>query len=86
MNDKPAFWFPVKRYGWGWGLPVCWQGWLVFLGYLALIFGGLRYFTAERVATSGALIYCAVVTIAFIVIVVVKGERPAGWRWGQNTE
>jgi hypothetical protein len=18
MNDKPAFWFPVKRYGWGW--------------------------------------------------------------------
>ncbi len=30
MSDRPAFWFPVKRYGWGWGLPVRWQGWVVF--------------------------------------------------------
>jgi hypothetical protein len=24
MDDD--FWFPAKRYGWGWGLPVKWQG------------------------------------------------------------
>jgi hypothetical protein len=23
-------WFPAKRYGWGWGLPCCWQGWVFF--------------------------------------------------------
>jgi hypothetical protein len=24
-NDK-TYWFPAKRYGWGWGLPTVWQG------------------------------------------------------------
>lgn len=29
-NDR-KIWFPAKRYGWGWGLPVAWQGWVVLL-------------------------------------------------------
>ena len=33
MTDKsPPYWFPAKSYGFGWGLPITWQGWLVFLG------------------------------------------------------
>ena len=38
MADKltPQYWFPAKTYGWGWGLPITWQGWLVFLAALAL--------------------------------------------------
>ncbi len=74
MSDK-TYWFPVKRYGWGWGPPVCWQGWVVFLAYLALIVGGLRYFAAERPTASVALVYCGVLTIIFVVIVAIKGER-----------
>ncbi|HTS17465.1 MAG TPA: hypothetical protein VMP11_07825 [Verrucomicrobiae bacterium] len=27
-NDKRV-WFRAKRYGWGWGLPCAWQGWVV---------------------------------------------------------
>ena len=37
MGKKSRFWFPAKRYGWGWGPPVCWQGWAVLLGYFALM-------------------------------------------------
>ena len=33
-------WFPAKRYGWGWGPPVCWQGWLVTAAYVAAMAGG----------------------------------------------
>ena len=84
MNDKPAFWFPAKRYGWGWGLPVCWQGWVVFLAYLAALVGGLQYFAAQRAAVYSALVYSAVLTVVFVAIVVIKGERPAGWRWGRD--
>jgi hypothetical protein len=41
--DKRRYWFPVKpaRNGWGWGLPVAWQGWAVFLGYFLVLIGGI---------------------------------------------
>jgi hypothetical protein len=84
MSNKPAFWFPVKPYGWGWGLPVCWQGWVVLLAYLALIIGGLRYFGAQRAPVSNPLIFCAVLTIIFVAIVIITGERPVRWRWGRK--
>ena len=38
MHTQPKnYWFPAKRYGWGWGLPSAWQGWVVLLVYLAVI-------------------------------------------------
>lgn len=33
MPDKKDYWFPAKLYGWGWGFPTVWQGWLVFVCY-----------------------------------------------------
>jgi len=29
MPQEQNYWFPAKRYGWGWGIPVTWQGWAV---------------------------------------------------------
>ncbi|HEY9181590.1 MAG TPA: hypothetical protein VIQ99_00230 [Gammaproteobacteria bacterium] len=81
MNDRPRFWFPAKRYGWGWGLPVCWQGWLVFAAYAALLYGGIYYFEAQRNAFA-LLIYLLALTAVLIAIVAVKGEKPLRWRWG----
>jgi hypothetical protein len=83
MNEKPEFWFPVKSYGWGWGLPVRWQGWVVLASYFALMFAGISYFRPQR-DMVGLLTYLALLTAALIVIVVVKGERPVGWRWGKQ--
>jgi drug/metabolite transporter (DMT)-like permease len=81
MNDRPSFWFPVKRYGWGWGLPVRWQGWVVFGAYAALLYGGIYYFKAQR-NTLALLIYLLALTAVLIVIVAIKGEQPLRWRWG----
>jgi hypothetical protein len=83
MTDKSEFWFPVKRYGWGWGLPVRWQGWVVFAAYLALMFAGINYFRPQR-DLAGLLVYLGVLTVALVAIVAAKGERPAGWRWGKH--
>src|SRR5882724_11275473 len=33
----PHYWFPAKRYGWGWGPPRAWQGWLVLAAFVALL-------------------------------------------------
>jgi hypothetical protein len=41
-SNPPRYWFPAKRYGWGWGLPCTWQGWLVLAAYLGLMVGAAR--------------------------------------------
>jgi hypothetical protein len=84
MSDRPAFWFPVKRYGWGWGLPVRWQGWVVFALYAALLYGGIYYFFQPRRDAVGLFAYVLVLTAVLVTIVAVKGERPVGWRWGKK--
>ena len=33
----PRIWFAAKRYGYGSGLPVAWQGWAVLLAYLVVV-------------------------------------------------
>ena len=43
MGDKP-YWFPAKRYGWGWGLPKTWQGWVGYSVYFALLVAGCLVF------------------------------------------
>ena len=42
MSDKPKYWFPAKCYGWGWGPPSTWQGWIVLAGYLLLMIPGIN--------------------------------------------
>jgi hypothetical protein len=81
MNDRPDFWFPAKRYGWGWGLPVRWQGWLVFAVYAALLYGGIYYFKGQR-NVAGLMLFVLVLTVALVVIMVIKGERSLRWWWG----
>ena len=82
MKKKSAYWFPVKLFGWGWGLPVTWQGWLVLIGYVALHVLGVRFFRTHDL--KGIAIYLGILTAVFITVVVAKGEKPAGWRWGRR--
>jgi hypothetical protein len=37
---QQRYWFPAKRYGWGWGFPLTWQGWIAFLGFLRFVLTG----------------------------------------------
>jgi len=81
MNDeKPKFWFRAKSYGWGWGLPATWQGWLVLVAYTGLAFGS-RYL--ER-PPHFRLPYLIIITVLLLIVVGFKGEWPARWRWGKD--
>ena len=74
--EKPKYWFSAKQYGWGWGLPTAWQGWLV----LALYLGGL--ILATVFGDERAVYIClGVLTLLLLVVCVIKGEPPR-WRWG----
>jgi hypothetical protein len=82
MQAETRYWFPAKRYGWGWGLPSSWQGWLVIVGYLALLALGCTLFPpASR--TAAFVGYVAGLTALLIAICWLKGEPPR-WRWGDK--
>lgn len=81
MPADHHYWFHAKRYGWGWGLPATWQGWLVMLAYLALAVFGTFLFEDRHVAVY--LAYEILLGVAVLAIVWHKGEPPR-WRWGDD--
>ncbi len=81
QQDK-SYWFPAKRYGWGWGVPLCWQGWAVLAAYLAVIVAAGAELAAKghMAEFNGAVV---IATIALIAICWIKGKPPR-WRWGND--
>ena len=76
MTDKNQdYWFYVKGFGWGWGLPSKWQGWLVYATYIALLFGGRYLFATPRYR----LAFTIAITLALVGVVAWKGEKPLRW-------
>ncbi len=80
-REGQDYWFPIKVFGWGWGLPVCWQGWAVLIGFIALFVLGDFYL---HLRGQGLAIYLVMLTVIFVAIVIAKGEKPAGWRDGRK--
>ncbi|MGB8326382.1 MAG: hypothetical protein WCE48_02255 [Steroidobacteraceae bacterium] len=80
MPEDPEYWFPAKRYGWGWGLPIRWQGWVVVVGYLVLLFGGMVVID-PRTRAGAFSVYVVVLSLVLVVVCLRTGEPPR-WRWG----
>jgi uncharacterized membrane protein len=67
-------WFAPKRHGYGAGMPVAWQGWLVLVLFTAAI-----VVAAVRLAGVDRILAFAVLLVALIAICAAKTE--GGWRW-----
>jgi hypothetical protein len=80
MSAGPKYWFPAKRYGWGWGIPNSWQGWVVLAVFTGLLVLGSFVFP-PRAHMSAYLGYVAVLCVLLIGVCWFKGEPPR-WRWG----
>jgi hypothetical protein len=83
MTSTPSkYWFPAKRYGWGWGIPSTWQGWVV-LGAFAVLFAlGIIIFP-PKTNTLLFPLYVAALTASLVGICYLKGEPPR-WRSGKD--
>jgi hypothetical protein len=84
MTSSSPYWFPAKRYGWGWGLPVAWQGWAVLAAFIALFGLGFLLFPPGS-ALAYLLAYVTLLTASLIAICWLKGEPPR-WRWGSGDD
>jgi hypothetical protein len=78
----PRYWFPAKRYGWGWGPPRTWQGWLVLAVFVVLLAAGAMVFLPRQQAVA-FVAYTVILCFVLIAICYLTGEPPS-WRWGKK--
>jgi hypothetical protein len=84
-----AYWFPAKRYGWGWGPPVTWQGWVVVVAWLVILLLGLVVLESRRLSHARSLLlawtllYVVLMSAVLVLVCYWKGEPPR-WRWGDR--
>ena len=73
-------WFAGKKLGYGAGLPIAWQGWVLLLSYVGLVIGISVLFDKGDiigVLTGGGAI--VLVTVPFMMIV--RARTVGGWKW-----
>ena len=80
MSDGPD-WFAPKRYGYGAGLPISWQGWVLTFVFVALF--GIAGLIAHR-STPAFLSIAAILITTFMVIS--SRTTKGGWRWRWGDE
>lgn len=81
-KPAPRYWFRAKTYGWGWGLPLRWQGWAVLVLFVVLLALGNVVFP-PAVNLAQYLLYVAALSAVVVGICYAKGE-PMTWRWGRR--
>jgi hypothetical protein len=73
--DRPE-WFAPKRYGYGAGLPIAWQGWAVIVAFMSLVAGaGLLFGENELLAAT--ILFPAITALLIVTARTTRG----GWRW-----
>jgi hypothetical protein len=82
MLPTREYWFRAKRYGWGWGLPMRWQGWTTLIVYFLLLGVVALLFQPGRHPFAFTLLV-TLVTLALVAVCWLKGEPPR-WRWGKD--
>jgi hypothetical protein len=72
-------WFAPKRYGYGAGLPISWQGWALLISYIVLL--GAAGLLMHRTIVG----YFSIVAMLTAVLIVIAARTTRGgwrWRWG----
>lgn len=75
-------WFAPKRFGFGAGLPIAWQGWALIGVYsLALMAAGVW------LAPRHPVLFVGLAIVMTIPLVIVSAQHTRGgwqWRWGRD--
>lgn len=80
MNEEIE-WFAPKRLGYGFGLPIAWQGWALSAAYVAIIFAA-AWFLPERPLPFVVILIPATALFMLICARTTRG----GWRWRRGRD
>lgn len=73
-------WFAPKRYGYGAGLPIAWQGWALLAAYCALL-AGLGLLASSDREIGPLLAFAGFVPATLALVLICKARTRGGWRW-----
>ena len=73
-------WFAPKRYGYGAGLPIAWQGWALLAGYIAVMLAPTPLLEWDPILGTGIAAVVWIFATAFFLLVAKRKTR-GGWRW-----
>ena len=74
-HGKP--WFAAKRWGFGAGMPIAWQGWLLLLGHLAVLTGAVAWLTGLH----PRFVAPVAIALAVLPMPIYAAKTQGGWRW-----
>jgi hypothetical protein len=78
-NDSE--WFAPKRYGFGIGIPIRWQGWALTIGFVAIAVGLCGTLNRRPLQLIALMVP---ITAAFLVIAARTTRGGWRWRWGEE--
>jgi hypothetical protein len=81
LSDDERPWFRAKSYGFGAGLPIAWQGWLLLALHVALIIGVSLALKDKPVAQIAVIMIVALLPMP---IYAARTEGGWHWRWGNH--
>lgn len=81
MSEDGPEWFAPKRVGYGSGLPISWQGWVVLLVYLAIAIGASRLFADKPIALVAILL-----PATLVLVMITSRTTRGGWHWRSGGE
>jgi len=86
VKNRSKAWFAPKRYGYGSGLPIAWQGWVVFIVYMTVGIGAAAglplLFPDPNVFIPAVVAVIIPSTVVLGVICACKTDGGWRWRWG----
>ena len=84
-QEDSGAWFAEKRFGYGAGLPITWQGWAALGGYigLAALLVWLIVSGSAAVKVTAMLVF-ALATAAFVETTRRHTRGGWKWRWGKD--
>ncbi len=85
MDDKP--WFRAKRYGYGAGMPITWQGWALLVAYIGAVTLGsdLATFYLPQMPRVLSVIAALVIPSA-VALPIIRKKTEGGWRWRGSSD
>jgi hypothetical protein len=83
-EEDRRYWFPAKRWGWGWGPPSTWQGWVTLIAWFVVLLGGAASLRRHGYGVPVHIAWLIAMSLVLTFITWWKGEPPR-WRWGERS-
>jgi hypothetical protein len=80
VSEGPE-WFAPKRYGYGSGVPIRWQGWAVIIAFVAI-----AILVSLALRDRPLVLVATIIPVATILLVICARTTRGGWRWRWGEE